>query len=187
MSSLNPWIERLTNLRHLFLSGGNILKFFVNRWETPLYSLIEFQLNNFLCDNIHELGKLSLSQKAPNLKVVDLSDTKNIIYSLSTIRNLTSLQRLDVSGSLALLVKDNLHREWMLKDGSLQINSLAFNKCFSYRNFFQNVVEALSKIVWKTQFFCQKAPYFVHFWLSDFVQISTTCGPNTYQIKKGEI
>ena len=34
-----------------------------------------------------------------------------------------------------------------LKDGSLLINTLASNICFSYRNVFQNGVDALSKIV----------------------------------------
>ena len=34
-----------------------------------------------------------------------------------------------------------------LKDGNLLINSLASNVCFSYRNMFQNGVDALSKIV----------------------------------------
>ena len=34
-----------------------------------------------------------------------------------------------------------------LKDGSLFINILASNICFSYRNMFQNGVDALSKIV----------------------------------------
>ena len=36
---------------------------------------------------------------------------------------------------------------WTLKDGSLLINTLASNICFSYRNMFQNGVDALSKIV----------------------------------------
>ena len=34
-----------------------------------------------------------------------------------------------------------------LKDGSLSINTVASNICFSYRNMFQNGVDALSKIV----------------------------------------
>ena len=34
-----------------------------------------------------------------------------------------------------------------LKDGSLLINTLGSNICFSYRNMFQNGVDALSKIV----------------------------------------
>ena len=34
-----------------------------------------------------------------------------------------------------------------LNDGSLLIDTLASNSCFTYRNMFQNVVEALSKIV----------------------------------------
>ena len=34
-----------------------------------------------------------------------------------------------------------------LKDGSFLINTLASNICFSYRNMFQNGVDALSKIV----------------------------------------
>ena len=33
-----------------------------------------------------------------------------------------------------------------LKDGSLLVNTLASNICFSYRNMFQNGVDALSKI-----------------------------------------
>ena len=37
----------------------------------------------------------------------------------------------------------------MLKDGSLQMNILAFNNRFSYRNIFQNGVKTLSKIVLK--------------------------------------
>ena len=39
------------------------------------------------------------------------------------------------------------HNFRSLKDSSLEINSLALNKCFSYRNVFQNGVNALSKIV----------------------------------------
>ena len=45
-----------------------------------------------------------------------------------------------------------------LKDGSLLINTLASNICFSYRNMFQNGVDALSKIV---DAFCQKAQNFI--------------------------
>ena len=45
----------------------------------------------------------------------------------------------------------------MLKDGSLQSNSLAFNNCFSFRNIYQNGVKALSKIAFKNPVFCQKA------------------------------
>ena len=74
----------------------------------------------------------------------------------------------------------------MLKDDSLQINSLAFNNCFSYRNVFQNGVNALSKMVFKNPLFCQKAQNFVYFEPYDFVQISRACGPNTYQIMYGE-
>ena len=33
-----------------------------------------------------------------------------------------------------------------LEDGRLEINSLALNNCFSYRNDFQNGVNALSKM-----------------------------------------
>ena len=88
---LNEWIERLTNLRQLFLSGGNLKLFFASSWEIPIYSLIELQLNHFMSDVI---VRLSLSQKTPNVKVLDISDAKNIIHSLSVIQNLpTSLPR----------------------------------------------------------------------------------------------
>ena len=43
-----------------------------------------------------------------------------------------------------------------LKDGTLQINSLASNNNFSYRNVFQNGVNALSKWFLKTWFFVKK-------------------------------
>ena len=48
-----------------------------------------------------------------------------------------------------------------MKDGSLKINSLALNNCFSHKNVFQNGVNALSKMVLKTPVFCQKAQIFV--------------------------
>ena len=66
------------------------------------------------------------------------------------------------------------------------INSLALNKCFSYRKVFQNGVNALSKMVFETPIFCQKAPDFVQFEPYNLVKISQACGPNTYQIMYGE-
>ena len=39
-----------------------------------------------------------------------------------------------------------------LKDNSLEINSLSLNNCFSYRNVFQNGVNALSKMGLKNNF-----------------------------------
>ena len=44
----------------------------------------------------------------------------------------------------------------MLIDGSLQIDSLAFNGCFSCRNVFKNVVNALSKKLFKKPGFLSK-------------------------------
>ena len=65
-----------------------------------------------------------------------------------------------------------------LKDRSLEINILALDNCFSYRNFFQNGVSALSKTVLKTPVFCQKAQNFVQFRPYNCVQISLVdlCG-----------
>ena len=40
-----------------------------------------------------------------------------------------------------------------LEDGSLEINPLASNNCFSYRNVFQNGFNALSKMVLKSLIF----------------------------------
>ena len=45
-----------------------------------------------------------------------------------------------------------------LKDGSLLINTLPSNICFSYKNMFQNGVDALSKIV---DAFLSKAQNFI--------------------------
>ena len=43
-----------------------------------------------------------------------------------------------------------------LEDGSFQIDSLVLNICFSYRNVFQNGVNALSKMVLKNRLFVKK-------------------------------
>ena len=60
-----------------------------------------------------------------------------------------------------------------LKDGSLLINTFASNICFSYRNMFQNGVDALSKIVdaflsKSSKFYLvriiQKCPNFASLW-----------------------
>ena len=50
---------------------------------------------------------------------------------------------------------------WNTENGSLEINSLALNNCFSYRNVFQNFVNALSKIVVENPVLCQKSQNFV--------------------------
>ena len=44
-----------------------------------------------------------------------------------------------------------------LKDGSRQINNLASNNCFRNRNVFENGINALSRMLFKNQVFCQKA------------------------------
>ena len=49
-----------------------------------------------------------------------------------------------------------------LKDGSLLINTLASNICFSYRNMFQNSVDALSKVV---DAFLSKSSKFYLVWI----------------------
>ena len=59
-----------------------------------------------------------------------------------------------------------------LKDGSLLINTLASNICFSYRNMFQNGVDALSKIV---DAFLSKSSKFhlvrIIWWCSNFASL----------------
>ena len=64
------------------------------------------------------------------------------------------------------------------KDGSLQINILALNNCFSHRNIFQNDVNALSKMFFKNPVCCQKAQNFVEFGSYNFAQISPGGGRN---------
>ena len=109
---LGKWIESLTNLTHLFLNGGNVEFFIIDHWDIPLYSLIEVHLDNLKSNGIKpDQGELILSQKAPNLKILTVADTKKI-YSLSAIQNLTSLRNLDVSGSLTMMTEDNLFKQW---------------------------------------------------------------------------
>ena len=70
-----------------------------------------------------------------------------------------------------------------LKDGSLQINSLALNNCFSYRNIFQNGVNTLSKRFKKPGFFLVKKLKFCVVWI---IQISPACGKDTFEGMYGE-
>ena len=51
----------------------------------------------------------------------------------------------------------------MLKDGSLQINTLASDNCFSCRKVFQNDVKVLFKIVLKNPVISEKAQNFAYF------------------------
>ena len=67
-----------------------------------------------------------------------------------------------------------------LKDGSLQINSLTSDKCFSYRNVFQNDVNALSKMI--NHFLSKFCVVSDHTILLKFHQHA--CGANTYQYKE---
>ena len=48
-----------------------------------------------------------------------------------------------------------------LEDGSLKSNSLPFNNCFSYRNVFQNAVNAMSKIFLKNRFLSKSKRFHV--------------------------
>ena len=61
-----------------------------------------------------------------------------------------------------------------LKDGSLEINSLALNNCFSYRNIFQNDVNALSKMVLKNLFYLSKSSKFHIVWTIRFCSTFTS-------------
>ena len=79
--------------------------------KTPIYSLIKLHLGHLMNSDTYGLGEWS--QIAPNLETLDVSDTKNI-YRLSSIRNLSSLQSLDASGSLATLTEENLYKQWSL-------------------------------------------------------------------------
>ena len=63
-----------------------------------------------------------------------------------------------------------------LKDGSLVINTLASNICFSNRKMFKNGVNTLSKIV--DAFLSKKLK--ISSSLSDNVQMLLACGTNTY-------
>ena len=65
----------------------------------------------------------------------------------------------------------------MLNDEKLLINTLASNNCFSYRNIFQNSVDALTKLV---DAFLSKSLNFVQLGSSDKDCSNATCGTNTY-------
>ena len=71
-----------------------------------------------------------------------------------------------------------------IKDYSLSINALAPNNVY--------VTETSSKMastlsqIW-LPIFSQKAQNFMHFLPYDFIQISPTCGPNSYHIMYGQI
>ena len=63
------------------------------------------------------------------------------------------------------------------KDSSLKISILPL---YSYTNVLQNVVKALSGMVFKNLFFCQKAQNFVHFGPHNLVNFASTCSRPIY-------
>ena len=73
-----------------------------------------------------------------------------------------------------------------LKDGSLEINSLALKNCFSHRKIFQNGVNRLSKMVLKTRVVYQSSKFRVVRTIRFFIQISLTCGTNILKRIYGE-
>ena len=73
-----------------------------------------------------------------------------------------------------------------LKDGSLEINSLALNNCFSSEMSFKKWRQTLVKMLKKNRFFFQKAQDFVYFGPYIFFQNLPACGSNTYQKMYGE-
>ena len=97
------------NLTHLFLNEQKTPIFIAINWQIAIYSLKEIHLDNFI--SAESGATLLLSQIAPNLEMLDVSDTKNI-YKLSSIRTLNSLRSLDVSGSLTMLEEENLYKQW---------------------------------------------------------------------------
>ena len=112
ISTILKWIETLTNLTCLLLNGGNKGVFISTHWNEPMYSLIEMRFDGLLNDEgLPGNGEIILSKNAPNLEMLNVANTENI-YRLSTIRNLTSLRGLDVSGSLTTLTEDNLFKQW---------------------------------------------------------------------------
>ena len=70
-------------------------------------------------------------------------------------------------------------RLYFWKNCSLQIDSLTFNNCLSFRNVFKNTVKALSKMVLKNPAFQKLKNLFILFY---FVQISPSCSPNPSRI-----
>ena len=68
-----------------------------------------------------------------------------------------------------------------LEDGSMEVNRLAFNNCFNYRNVFQNGINALQKKNgFKNPDSLSKRSNFVWFGLYDFIQISLSCSTNIF-------
>ena len=110
ISGVSKWIESLTNLTCLFLNGGGKQPTFVVTWNRPLYYLKEIRLGDLVTATPGQ-AELILSHTAPNLEILNVADAK-YICRLPTIRNLTSLQHLDVSGSLTILTEDNLFKQW---------------------------------------------------------------------------
>ena len=66
-----------------------------------------------------------------------------------------------------------------IENDSLSINILASSNRLYHSNIFENGVSTFSKI-------CRNAQIFVYFGQYEFVQISSGCGSNTYQIMYGE-
>ena len=112
ISYLGEWIESFTNLTGIFLNGKVKQPMLAVTWNRPLYYLKEIRLDGLvLGEEVPGIRGLILSRTAPNLEILNVADAK-YICKLPTLRNMTSLQHLDVSGSLTILTEDSLFKQW---------------------------------------------------------------------------
>ena len=107
---LTEWIESLINLMCISLNGEGKQSISQVSWNRPLYYLKEIRFDGLVVW-IPEYTELILSHTAPNIEILNVADA-NYRYILPTIRNLTFLQHLDMSGSLTILKEERLFKQW---------------------------------------------------------------------------
>ena len=102
---IGNWVDILTNLTYLNIEGSTSNNIFSLYNAIPLTGLLKLHFNNPMYSDIlkdsHSINTpFILSQKVPKLNFLNLAFVT--LYTVNTIKNLTFLQHLDVSGSFTV-------------------------------------------------------------------------------------
>ncbi|XP_072043376.1 toll-like receptor 2 [Amphiura filiformis] len=108
MYILQDWMNVLTNLTDFRIdsitSENDLLV--ADQWTTPLHFLSSIKFRNPNNKNILSIALFELSKRAQNLRKLNFDGTE--IFTLLTIKNLTKLEELTVSGSFIATKRDTI-------------------------------------------------------------------------------
>ncbi|XP_072039969.1 toll-like receptor 4 [Amphiura filiformis] len=127
IETVGKWIHAFTNLQELKMNSlTSMLRIDFMEWTTPIDSLRHFSLRRPELFNILDFDRVSLAEKAPNLAILDLADTR--IYEFTVIRNLSNLEYLDAYYSFGNFKYFEMSWSTNISYSGLKTLKLGYNK-----------------------------------------------------------